>query len=1299
MRQLIWMLLLGFGVASAEPQVPAPLAGWQPWVLHGETWRNCPFFAHQAPQGIDNFACVLPGATRIDIHGDARVESAVWLFADAYVPLMTANGGPLDLTVNGQAAILEGDKTWLPTGRHTLAYRLAAPEGGFESLAVPDIYRLIRLAVDGRPVFPLNRENTTLWLSRAQIATERDALELEVHRLWSDTLPQQLTTQLTLHVAGKAREIRLGPAWPSGFELTSMDGTLPAIVEADRRLRVQATAGSFTLMLRARSLAPGNALSFEFPAQDWPQTEIWSFAADPRLRVVDVTGAAPIDPAQASVPEAWRSYPAFSVQNGESIALAERSRGFGRGSNRLSLNRDMWLDFDGDGYTVVDRLSGSIRERFRLDLSAPFVLTSAAERGEPLLVTGSTDNRGIEVRYPALEVSTTARLAGISRMPAHGWSERLDALTINLNLPPGYRLLYASGPDTTGSAWITQWSIYTVFIAAFAAVLAWRVGGWPLSIGVAALVVLGAHEPDVPRYSLIALLLSLLALRALPQGRLHSLLKGLVAVFSVAFVVVALNFAMTQARYALHPQLAGSNFDPRVPVTFAEPSPAPQVASDEYQRNVVESAVNVLASRAPERRKMERYAKDAVIQAGNARPTWSWASASLRFDGPIAKDQSLRLWLSPPWMTSLWRWLLVLGLAWIGLHLWRTRLPRKAMLASLVLFVAPASANDIPSPELLAELRERLIAAPVCAGACASMPTATARIADERFELTMDIHAAAHVLVSLPLDDTALANTALNIDGTAAPLAGLGVAPFVRGVHRAVLTGEIRGDRVALEFPMPPGAIAVDAPGWTIGGVRDGKLLADRLELVREATPEGSSGRSVRAPIKPFVRVVRELRFELDWTVETRVERVAPIDGGLSVRVPLIEGEQLLDTALKVEDGNVEVPLPPGETQYLFASRLERLDSLALSAPEQSARSEVWRVVVGPSFSLAHEGVPASEPEGGIVESEMWVSQFHPLPGETLTLKLTRPAAVPGATMVADAVSLSSAIGKRTQTHSLDLRIRATRGGSHTVQLPATAELLSLSIDGQAMNLRPDQGALGLPIKPGTQNIALVWREDAAISLHSQTPPLDLGMEAANVSLTLALPADRWVLGLWGPHVGPAVLYWSTLFVLLAIGFGLGRSQRALLGVRDWLLLVLGFSAVSMELLVLVIVAFLALDARARYLPGHLRAWQFRLAQLALAGLAGLALLAIVSAIPFGLLGSPDMLIEGDVYGLSWLADRSTGALPQANALSISIWWYKALMLAFALWLAASLVRWIKLAWQAMSRGGAWPGSPVSASS
>src|SRR5207248_3198494 len=85
-----------------------------------------------------------------------------------------------------------------------------------------------------------------------------------------------------------------------------------------------------------------------------------------------------------------------------------------------------------------------------------------------------------------------------------------------------------------------------------------------------------------------------------------------------------------------------------------------------------------------------------------------------------------------------------------------------------------------------------------------------------------------------------------------------------------------------------------------------------------------------------------------------------------------------------------------------------------------------------------------------------------------------------------------------------------------------------------------------------------------------------------------------------------------------------------------------------------------------------------------------LAVFALVLAIPYGLLASPDMRIAGagQSYGsLSWFTDQSENRLPGAWVLSVSLWWYKTAMLAWALWLAFALTRWLPVAWRALHAG------------
>ena len=97
--------------------------------------------------------------------------------------------------------------------------------------------------------------------------------------------------------------------------------------------------------------------------------------------------------------------------------------------------------------------------------------------------------------------------------------------------------------------------------------------------------------------------------------------------------------------------------------------------------------------------------------------------------------------------------------------------------------------------------------------------------------------------------------------------------------------------------------------------------------------------------------------------------------------------------------------------------------------------------------------------------------------------------------------------------------------------------------------------------------------------------------------------------------------------------------------------------------------------------------------QIGLAGLTLAAALALVAAIPYGLLGQPDMHISGNgssAHRLIWFADQSGGALPSAAVFSLPLWLYRLAMLAWALWLANAVLGWLRWALQAYAEGGAW---------
>jgi hypothetical protein len=1343
LRRLAGLLSLGllFATPLLAQDLPASLRDWQSWVLHDVPQHDCPFLANQMP-GDNSYRCAWPGRLTLDASKDGgRFSLDVHVDAPSWVALPgDERNWPQQVSANKQTAIVLPragvPMLWLMPGDYRVSGALPWTSRPAR-LRVPAMIGLVSLSVDGATVARIERNGDQLTLGEAAAAQRAaDALSLRVYRRLEDGLPATLETRLQLNVTGSAREQLLGPALPAGFVATALSGDLPARLENDGQLRVQLRPGQWTVTLVARSVAPLSKVVLKLPAAPWPRQEIWSYSDDTDLRNTRVEGNA-TDAAQAGVPSDWSDLPAYALDDSAGLAIEQGTRGDEGGQgDQLHLQRELWLDFDGAGLSVADHLTGELRHHQRLDVAAPWQLQRAAQGDEPLLITrGADDRSGIELREQKLDLNAGLRLATYhGALPSAGWQIPLEGIQATLHLPSGYRLLGTVGVDRSPDSWIGQWSLLDLFVVALIALLAGRLLGWPWALLAAGYLALAQHESHAPLWTLGVTLALALLLRALPEGRLRSSVRiGAVTVFALA-VLWTLPFTATQLQYALHPQLEGGSQGRVVSVNYIEPPAVEEVSQNAVQpapSPPAEPAGADLASYAlksksvsPRREAVTvsaasiqnqtdalggasgRVDTRSVIQAGAGMPRWNEGNNyRLGWSGPVTTEQSTRLVIAPSWLVRLLRVAMVALLALLLAKLvttlllpWRGRWPgwrggRLAGAALLALALLPhgAHAQNLPSEQLLDQLRNRLTEAPKCAPTCADLAQAQLQANGDALDVELEAHIGAPVALPLPQADDALQLLDVAVDGHAdAPLtrsAGQLLLRMDRGVHRVSLHYRIgAADSVSLRFAQRPQRVTFSGQGWSQDGVDDGRVLGDSVALHRvRAASDGKSLPAVQS-FPPYVRLTRRLVLGLDWTVQNVAERIAPQQGGFSTTLPLLPGEHPLGDDALVKDGRISITFNATSNSVSWTSRLDHTAQLALKAPDLGERAEVWEIHAAPMWHVDAKGVPTSSSDDGLL--------YQPLPGESLQLAFNQPVAVAGDSLAFDGVQLTSTAGERASETTLSLHARSTRGGEHAIDLPAGAELLEAQRDNQPINLAVRDGKLGLPLLPGAHDYTLRLREPQGVAARTHTPAFALHAPVANINLALQLPQDRWVLWTWGPTAGPAVLYWSQLIVLLLVAWLLARYAPTPLRFHHWLLLGLGFSAFAWSAYALVVLWLILLGLRARGAPAErLAPTTFNLLQFGLAALTLLALTVLISAVPKGLLGLPDMHVAGNdssAWNLRWFADQSTNALPSGGVFSVSLWVYKLAMLAWALWLANALIGWLRWAFDAWTHGGYW---------
>jgi len=1344
-------LLLAFDARAERldpKQAPELLRPWTSWVLADKPDALCPSL-HGSAEVVH---CAWPTALSLALgEKGGRFEQRWHLDAPARVPLPgDAVRWPLDVTEGGKKLVVV-EHAGVPSvellpGEHSLVGAFAW-DSLPDSLQVPPETGIVSLRLEGQRIGEPRRDQAgRVFLQKMSVETEGERLEIVVHRRVTDDVPLLLSTRVVLNISGKSREVVLGKALPPGFTPMSIASELPARIEPDTRLRVQARPGTWTIEITARSEGPVSEL--ERPAPDGPWRdgeEVWVFEARSALRLTSVEGVRAIDPQQTSLPEDWKSLPSYAMALGDKMLLVEKRRGDVEPEpDRLSLARSLWLDFDGAGYTANDTITGTLHRATRLEMQPPTVLGRVAIGGKDQFITHldkDPNKAGVEVRQGQLSVSADSRIQGDARsIPAVGYDHDFHEVSATLHIPPGFRLFYASGADEVPGTWVRHWTLLELFLVLVLSLSFAKLFGRAWGALACLTFTLVFPETNAARWLWAAALVTEALARVIPAGKARLACTVLRLGALLILLLNTLPFVVQHVREGIYPALAdneagggamtsaGDSFGAKgeamapPPPPEAEPAPAAAPADAPNQKPKVEEAINLSLRRgtglagvgslgrpgssSPDYKQFnEAYDPNAMVQTGPGLPKWRWSTTSVSFSGPVERSQRLHFYfLSPPinLLLALLRAALLSVLFARLLPFGTARLPgfgrpAAALSALLLVFLAaPLARAEIPDQSLLGQYRDRLLAKPDCTPTCASSSRMLLDVHGNVLRARLAIEVSATTAVPLPGGEAQWLPERVLVDGK--PAQGLlrsegqlwlRLAP---GAHDVSVEGALPSrESLQIALPLKPHHIEVSVDGWSLEGVHEDGLADDHLQLTRAVGESGGKGAALAAgSLPPFVRVERTLLIGLNWQVSTRIVRVTPVGTAVVLEVPLLRGESVTTPDVRVAQGKVLVNMAPDATEVSFQSVLEQRSPVTLVAPKASGWIEVWRLDLSPIWHATLAGVPVVHGE-----ASARVPEWRPWPSETVVIDLLRPSGISGQTLTIDNSSYQLRPGLRATDATVAFSLRSSRGGEHVLRLPEGAVLESVIVNGTPQPLRKQARNVTLSIVPGLQNVELAFRLPQGIASAFRVPPFDFGTKTVNATTSIRLSDSRWVLFAHGPRLGPAVLFWSLLLVLVLLAYGLGRIPWVPLKRYEWMLLAIGLSQIPLPAAAWVIGWLVALGFRRAH-PAQ-RPYFFDLGQLALVGWTLTALAILVYAVQQGLMGTPDMQIQGNGSSselLQWFDDR-TGPIPeQPYVLSVPMLAYRGVMLSWALWLAVSLLRWLRWGWLSFSSDGLWKRHP-----
>jgi len=704
---------------------------------------------------------------------------------------------------------------------------------------------------------------------------------------------------------------------------------------------------------------------------------------------------------------------------------------------------------------------------------------------------------------------------------------------------------------------------------------------------------------------------------------------------------------------------------------------------------------------------------DAVVQTGPGLPGWRWRSVELRWSGPVQQGQEIRAYLlSPPW-TKLFAFLRVISTVVLGLLLIRKTPfgspPPRALEASGVAKAAIAVCLALlavgysrvcmaePSTQVLEELKSRLTRAPDCES-CIDCETLKIAVSHNRLAIEAEVHVGKLTSYRVPGPARSWAPQTVRVDGQSATAMVLGSDGFLHvrllpGRHTVKAEGLIAGRELVITQGTPAHLVEVSADGFTYDGLRDGHVegslhftAAEKNSQTGSTDNEASIEASRHLP--PWLEITRRIELGVTWKVVTEVTRKSSTLEPISVRYQLLAGEEVTEPGAIVEQGQLLITLGRDDAMSSYQSVLAPGAALNLIAATDKPWSEQWQIRCGALWHCQFDGIAPY----ALTDELGYGPKFRPLPGEKLSVEVTKPKAAAGASRTIEQASVKFTPGQRLLSGELGLVAKASKGGPLAIELGAGASVQNLTVNGREEPIRMNGAKLELSLQPGRQDVRVIWHEMTPLRFWFRAPSIHLGDQAVNAKVEVNLPSDRWLLFAWGPSWGPKVLLWSYVAMLVAAGFILVKIPKNPLRIYQWSLLLVGLSQIPVAFAIAIGAWYFLMAYRGTI--NLSQRWAKKLLQTGLVLYTLFFLGCLCGAVYDGLVSNPDMLVSGtpdaDGMHLVWYQDRVLGAMATPVIVSLPVVAFRVLNLLWALWLASSLVTWLKWGWQQFAAFGLW---------
>lgn len=625
--------------------------------------------------------------------------------------------------------------------------------------------------------------------------------------------------------------------------------------------------------------------------------------------------------------------------------------------------------------------------------------------------------------------------------------------------------------------------------------------------------------------------------------------------------------------------------------------------------------------------------------------------------------------------------------------------------ASLLLNPAVSMAQDYPSDDLLEELRSRLKSAVVdnedCAPSCSGVFFPQLAIDGNRLHLDYRVSNAATVITALKIPENTEAR-ALTVDGKSQAFSRQGEQLNVlidKGNHRISIELQVddKAQEIRYQPPQPRTPISFESKQWQLLGNQSDS--PSKTLIIKRSNPDGvpklqKTSDTVeqnlpKASFTAYPEIIRHLSLNPDgWHITTTVRRWAG-SASLTLDYPLLKQEKVISDNLQQQD-LAHIELPAQQHQIRFESRIESIRDLHFQAQPQGRWIETWKLETHPRYEL---DIKASD---SLLERHAVGAQhFEPLPGEYLTIEVQSLQSSKSPNLTLLEASNRVEVNEQSARYHIKARIESGMSQRHGIKLPDNWIVEEVRIDQRVFAIKQDQdNVLHLPLGKGEQTLQLVARSDQGLDFIFSPQWPQWHMEGANLSTSIEIEPDRWIIFTASEAQGASVLIWPVIMIICLLSLTLSRfalmknyplSASAL---SLWVIMaILSGSGSFLLWLTLWFCGLLHLQKQESASDRKEKPLDIKIFQFLTPFVTLMLALSFYELSQSSFLEQPSMLIVGEdstSHQLNWYADILRSSDPskhQITLYSLPHWVYQTLMLALNIWLVIKMIGIIRWGW------------------